>query len=123
MKRTHFRFFRSPAHAYDWTRRKEVDEAGEEGLLRQVGVVLFRHLLGGPHHLQTHELVPALLESRDDITYQAALNAIGFDGQEGPFLVGPGLTVNRQRLAVAPTGRVNEQYESRRPSQCSNARA
>jgi hypothetical protein len=49
------------------------DEAREEGLVLEVGVVLLQVLLAGGDHLDGDELVPALLEARDDVADEAAL--------------------------------------------------
>lgn len=69
-----------------------------ESLAAQIDVMSLGHLHGWPYHLQTHQLVPALLESGDDVTNQTALHSVGFDGQEGPLLVGSWDAVDGQSL-------------------------
>lgn len=44
--------------------------------------MLLEVLLGRGDHLQSHELVPPLLEPADDIADEAALDAIGLDCDE-----------------------------------------
>ena len=58
------------------------DKALEEWLLGQIFVVLLEVFLGGRHHLQSNELVSSLLESTDNVADQAALDAVGLDGDK-----------------------------------------
>jgi hypothetical protein len=51
----------------------------KEGLGLQVAVVLLEQGLGGVHHAEGEHLEALALESGNDFTDQAALNAIGFD--------------------------------------------
>jgi hypothetical protein len=71
-------------------------ETSKEALLAKVGVMFLGHFFRGPYHLQAHQLVAALFEARDDVANDSTLNSIGLDGQERAFLVGSGLSVNRQ---------------------------
>ena len=54
--------------AHDGAAVHEGDEAGEEGLAGEVGVVLLEVLLGGGGELGSEELVAALLEASDNLT-------------------------------------------------------
>jgi hypothetical protein len=58
------------------------DEALEEGLLAEVGVVLLEVLLGSGDELDGDELVATLLEARDDITDESTLDTVWLDGDE-----------------------------------------
>ena len=58
------------------------DKALEEWLLGQILVVLLEVFLGRGDHLQSNELVSSLLESTDNVADQAALDAVGLDGDE-----------------------------------------
>ena len=60
-------------------KRRTGDETLEERLVRQILVVLLKVLLGRRDHLESNELVAALLESLDDIANQAALDAVRLD--------------------------------------------
>lgn len=43
-------------------------------------------LLGGPQHLEPHELEALVLEAGDDGGDEATLHAVGLDGDKGAFL-------------------------------------
>ena len=77
-----------PAHADDGSAAEERRKTTEEWFLGQVSVVGLGHFFGGPDHLQSDKLVPALFETGDDVTDQSTLNAIGLDSKEGALLVG-----------------------------------
>lgn len=93
-----------PDHTDDGARVHVADETGEEGLGREVGVVLLEVLLAGGGHLQSDELrshvevgmlvsddalrnvtqvwswtylVAPLLKSRDDVTDESSLDTVG----------------------------------------------
>jgi hypothetical protein len=53
------------------------NQAGEEGLVAQVGVVLLEVLLGGSDELDGGELEAAVLEAGDDGTNEATLGGGG----------------------------------------------
>lgn len=91
-----------PDHADNGAREHVLDERGEEGLGREVGVVLLEVLLGGSSELEGDELEAALLEAGDDLADEAALDAVGpgvsvkgdggdtpasKDGQESTYLI------------------------------------
>jgi len=104
--------FAFPAHADDRTRAEKVDKTGKKGFLAQIGVVLFGHLLGRPHHFQTDQLVAALFETGDNVPHEAPLDAVGFDGEKGALLIGAGLAVDGEGLATG--GRSRQGTSSRR---------
>jgi hypothetical protein len=79
-------------HGDDGAGGEVVDQAGEEGLLGQVLVVLLSKLLGGPDDLDANELVALLLEALDDLANDATLDTVGLDGNEGPLEPGAGQT-------------------------------
>jgi hypothetical protein len=58
----------------------------EKRLGGQVRVVALSLRLGGPQHLQPHELEALVLEAGDDGCDEATLHAIGLDGNEGALL-------------------------------------
>lgn len=62
-----------PDHGADGAGAHVGDQTLEEGLVRQVGVVLLEVLLGGSDELDGDELVAALLEAGDDCADEAAL--------------------------------------------------
>jgi hypothetical protein len=64
-------------HADDGAGAHVLDEAGEERLGGEIGVVLLQQLLGGCGHLQSDQLEALLLEALDDLANQTALNAVG----------------------------------------------
>jgi hypothetical protein len=87
-----------PDHTDDGTRVHVLDQTGEEGLLLQVGVVVFQVFLTRGTHLQTDELmtgsrstgksdqvsnvtylVASLLESGDDFTDESSLDTVRLD--------------------------------------------
>merc|ERR1712000_392958 len=72
-----------PHHADDGARGHVLDEASEEALGGQVGVVLLKELLGGVGHLQGSELEALLLKALDDLADQATLDAVGLDHNVG----------------------------------------
>ena len=51
----------------------------EEGLVLEVLVVDLEMVLGGGGHLQSHQLVSALLEALDDLTHQVPVHAVGLE--------------------------------------------
>jgi hypothetical protein len=53
-------------------------------------VVVLRHLLGGVDELHGDELVSLLLEALDDLADEAALHAVGLDGDEAALVLGTG---------------------------------
>jgi hypothetical protein len=73
-----------------------LDETGKETLLAKIGVMFRGHFFRGPHHFQSNQFVPTLFEARDNVANDTTLDSIGLDGQERAFLVGSGLSVNRQ---------------------------
>lgn len=75
-----------PDHGDNGAAEHVLDQAGEEGLLLQVGVVALQVLLGGRDELEGHQLVAALLEAADDGADQAALDAVGLDSNEAMLL-------------------------------------
>mmetsp|Transcript_36709 Transcript_36709/g.104435 ORF Transcript_36709/g.104435 Transcript_36709/m.104435 type:complete len:214 (-) Transcript_36709:38-679(-) len=81
-----------PAHADNGTRREEFSQTAEKGLFGQVRVVSLRHFLGRPNHLEPYQLVPTLFKTGNNVSDQAPLDTIGFDSQEGTFLVGSRLS-------------------------------
>lgn len=60
----------------------------EKRLGGKVRVVALRLCLGGPQHLHTHKLEALVLEAGDNGGNEAALHAIGLDGDEGALLWG-----------------------------------
>lgn len=66
-----------------------LDETGEELLALEVLVVLLEVLLGGVDHLEGGDLVTAVLEALDDLTDNAALDAVGLDHDVGCSNKGP----------------------------------
>ena len=60
-----------------------VDQAAEERLRLQVGVVLLGLLLADVLELHRAEVVAARLEAGDDLADEAALDAVGLDHDEG----------------------------------------
>merc|ERR1712076_6804 len=77
-----------PDHGADWATGHVLDEAGEEALAAQVGVVLLEVSLAGHAELQGGELVAASLESGDDVRHEAALDAVRLDSNEGSLGLG-----------------------------------
>ena len=98
-----------PDHGQDGARCHVLDESGEEGAGRQVGVVVLQVLLRGLkyskalapdvfshfrilirylHELHGDELESLLFEPLDDVTDEAAVDAVGLDHDEGPLGVG-----------------------------------
>ena len=64
------------------------NEAGEEGLAGEVGIVLLEVLLRGSDELDGGELEAAVLEAGDDGTDQAALGGVlvlGMDAERSSF--------------------------------------
>jgi hypothetical protein len=51
-----------------------LDQAGEEGLAGEIGVVLLEVLLAGSGHLDANKLESTLLEAGDDGADQATLD-------------------------------------------------
>lgn len=72
-------FLALPHHADHGAGQHVGQQAGEELLFREVGVVLLEQFLGGVDQLEALQLVAALLEAADDVAYQAALDAVWFD--------------------------------------------
>lgn len=58
----------------------------EERLGGKVRVVALSLRLGGPQHLQPHELESLVLKTGDNGGDEATLHAIGLDGNESAFL-------------------------------------
>jgi hypothetical protein len=90
-----------PAHAYDRSRRKELSQSLEEWFFGQIGIMGFGHFLRRPYHFQSYQLVAAFFESGNDISYNPPLDTVGFDGQKGPFLVGPWPAPDGKGRAIA----------------------
>jgi hypothetical protein len=63
-----------PDHGADGAAQHVGDEAGEEGLGAQVGVVLLKEGLLGGDELHGSELVAAVLEAGDDGANESALS-------------------------------------------------
>lgn len=61
--------------------------------------------LGGPQHLQTHELEALVLEAGDNGGNEATLHAIGLDGNEGALLRKGGGEETEKK------GRQNDNYQ------------
>ena len=68
-----------PDHAHDGSGAHVVDKVAEEGLAGQIGVVLLGVRLLDRHHLHGAEVESLLLEAGDDLTDEAALDAVGLD--------------------------------------------
>merc|ERR1719180_700916 len=74
-----------PNHGADRAAGHVGDEAAEESLAGEVGVVLLQVLHGGLHHLHRDQLETLLLKARDDLAHKATLDAVGLDHDEGPL--------------------------------------
>lgn len=72
-----------PDHGADGTAVHVVDEASEEGLVLEVGIVLLEVLLAGGDELDGSKLVAAVLEAGDDGANESTLDAVGLDSNEG----------------------------------------
>ena len=68
-----------PHHAHDGSHLHVRDEASEEGLGGEVGVVLLEVLLAGRRHFESDELEALLLKASDDLADKAAHDAVGLD--------------------------------------------
>mmetsp|Transcript_15108 Transcript_15108/g.28645 ORF Transcript_15108/g.28645 Transcript_15108/m.28645 type:complete len:207 (+) Transcript_15108:255-875(+) len=102
-----------PTHADNGTRTKELDKSPKEGFLLQVGVMGGGHFFRRPNHFQTHQFVATLFEPSNNITHQTPLDTVGFDGQEGTFLVGTGFAVHRECFARGNAVVVLRPHQSR----------
>jgi hypothetical protein len=78
-----------PNHGGNGTAVHVLDQAGVEGLVLEVGIVLLEVGLAGSDQLDGDELEAAVLEAGDDGTDEATLDAIRLDGDEG-LLAGVG---------------------------------
>ena len=68
--------------------RAATGERVEELLLVEVCVMSFCELLGRGHHLESHQLVAALLKPGDDVAHNTALDAVWLYSDESTLLVG-----------------------------------
>lgn len=70
----------------DWLeekeRRRTSNETPVKGLLCQILIMLLQVLFWRRHEFDGDELVATLLETGDDIADEAALHAVGLDGDE-----------------------------------------
>ena len=60
-------------------------------------VVALRLLLSGVQQLEADQLESLLLESLDDVSYEAALDAVGFDCDEGALILAASDALGRYR--------------------------
>merc|ERR1719328_524296 len=74
-----------PNHGADRAAGHVGDEATEESLDGEVGVVLLQVFDRGLHHLHGDQLETLLLKARDDFSNQATLDTVGLDHDEGPL--------------------------------------
>ena len=79
-----------PHHGDDGAGDDVLDEGAEEGLGREVGVVLLREGALHLHQLQGFEEETLLLEAADDVADETALHAVRLDHDEGDLGVGHG---------------------------------
>jgi len=68
-----------PDHGTNGSTGHVRDEASEEALAGEVGVVLLHVLAAGGGKLHGDELVALLLKAGDDLTDEAALDAVGLN--------------------------------------------
>ena len=68
-------------HGHDWPRDDVADEVAEERLAAEVLVMFFSKLLAWGEQLQSSKGKPLSLESADDVSHQAPLDAIWLDLQ------------------------------------------
>ena len=68
-----------PNHGADGSAGHVVDEAGKEALAGEIGVVLLHVLAAGGGELHGDKFVALLLETLDDVSDEATLDAIGLD--------------------------------------------
>lgn len=74
-----------PYHGNNGSRGHVLDEAREERLALEVGIMLLKMFRRSVDELEGDKLVPTLLESRDDLADQVALHAIRLDHDVGAF--------------------------------------
>lgn len=72
-----------PDHGADGARGHVLNKTFEERLVLEISVVSLKVRLAGADELYGGELEAAALETRDDGTNEAALDAIGLDSNEG----------------------------------------
>jgi len=75
-----------PDHWDDWSGAHVLDEAAEEWLGGEVGVVLLQQRFVSLHDFHGDELESLLLEPLDDFADQTALDTVGLDHDEGPLI-------------------------------------
>jgi len=112
-----------PAHAYDRSRRKEVDKTGEERLLGKISIVGSSHFLGGPDHFESYKFVSTLFETGNDISYDCTLDSIGLYGEEGTFLVGSWDSVDGEGVLALCNGLVGGEKCGSCSSRCKGKRS
>lgn len=74
-----------PNHAVHWSRGGVLDQAGEEWLLLEIGVVLFEHGFAWLAELHRHKFEATLLELLDDFPDQVSLDAIWLNHYVSPL--------------------------------------
>ena len=79
-----------PHHRHHGAGADVLHQRREEGLARQVGVVLLSERVLHLHHLHGLQEEPLLLEPADDVANEPALHAVGLDHDEGELGVGHG---------------------------------
>ena len=72
-----------PDHGHNGARGHVLDQAGEERLALEVGVVLLQVVFAGVHELHGHELEAAVLEALDDLADESALDTVGLNHDVG----------------------------------------
>jgi len=77
--------FTFPHHGDNWSGRHVVDESIEEGLGRQISVMLLQMLLAGRESFDADQFVASLFEPLDDLADQSTVDAIRLDHDEGAF--------------------------------------
>ena len=74
-----------PNHGHHGAGGDEIDQTRKEGTLLVDAVVLLRQGAAGGDLLQAHQLESLALEAAEDLAHQAALDAVGLDGDERAF--------------------------------------
>ena len=74
-----------PNHGHHGAGGDEVDQTSKEGTLLVDAVVLLSQGAAGGDLLQTHQLEALALKAAEDLAHQAALDAVGLDGDERAF--------------------------------------
>merc|ERR1719445_1989392 len=76
-----------PDHGHHGPTGHVLDQAGEEGLGREVSIVLLQVSNTCLFHLHSDQLEALVLKSLDNLSHNSPLDAIGLDHDEGSLVI------------------------------------